>query len=177
LHLKKKPIGLKIKISILGYGYIAKDFVSGVIRYNNKNPEDTITINNILVKDKSKYIDENYNFTEILSDILDNESDLIVDLMNNKEASLSYLPQIFDKHKSVLLPDKVLVSEHGNIIFNEANKNDVMVLIGSCISADMPIHLSTKNPYYTGEEYKEKRGNSSADFSAAILEDILYFYS
>ena len=175
--MKKKLAGFKINISILGYGHIGRDLVAGIIKYNEKNPDDIIVINNILVKDKVKNLDENYNFTDDPLDILTNKSDLVVDLMDNIEYSLEYLPQLFAAKKSVLLAGKIFLSEHGEFLFKQAKANDAQILIGSCISSDMPIHISTKNPYYNGEEYKVKRGNNSAEVSSAILEDIFYFYS
>lgn len=177
MPLKKKRTGLKINISILGYGHIGRDLVAGIIRYNEKNPDDTITINNILVKNKVKYLDKNYNFTDDFLDILINKSDLIIDVMNNVEYSLECLSKIFASKKSILITNKILLSEHGEFLFKQAKINEVQILIGSCISSDMPIHISTKNPYYTGEEYKVKRGNNSAEVSSAIIEDIFYFYS
>ncbi len=175
--MKKKLAGFKINISILGYGHIGKDLVAGIIRHNEKNPDDIITINNILVKNKVKHLDENYNFTDCPSDILTNRSDMVVDVMDNIEYSLKYLPQVFAAKKSVLIVGKIFLSEHGEFLFKQAKANDAQILIGSCISSDMPIHISTKNPYYTSEEYKVKRGNNSAEVSSAILEDIFYFYS
>jgi homoserine dehydrogenase len=169
--------GHKINISILGYGHIGKALVSGIVRYNNHNKENPIDIGNILVKSVSKHFEEKYNFTENPEDIYTNSSDLVIDLMNNLEYSVDYLPKIMSHNKSVLICGKTFLSGHGEMIFKQARKNDVRVLIGSCISADLPINLSKKNPYYTGQEYKEFRGNSSADVSAAILEDIFYFYS
>jgi homoserine dehydrogenase len=175
--LKKILGGHKINISILGYGHIAKALVSGIVRYNNANKDNPIDIGNILVKSASKHFEEKYNFTENPEDIYTNSSDLIIDLMNNVDYSVDYLPKIMSHKKSVLIAGKIFLSEHGELIFKNARENDVRVLIGSCISADLPINLSTKNPYYTGQEYKESRGNNSADVSAAILEDIFYFYS
>lgn len=175
--MKKKAIGRKIKISILGYGHIAKDLVSGIIRYNNANENNKIYIENILVKNKSKYDNPKYNFTENEEDILNNSSHLVLDLMNNIDYSLEYLPKVMQSKKSILIAGKIFLSEHGNLIFKHAKENDVRLLIGPCISSDLPIYISEKNPYYSGLGYKLIRGNGSDDVSAAILEDIFCFYS
>ena len=129
-----------------------------------------------MVRNKAKYY-KKYNFTEDINDILFDNSDLVIDLMNNVDTSLEYFTKIVQHNKPIVVTNKVFLSEHGNKIFDLSKENRTKVLIGSCISTDMPILVSRLNPYFSGSDRLEKRGRSSSDIASAILEDIFYFYS
>ena len=154
----------KINISIIGYGHIGKNLVSGIEMYNNLN-SNKINIVNILVKDISKYNDPEYNFTQNPEDVINDKSDLVLDLTSDIENSINYLPKLIDSKKSILLANKIFLSDHSESIFKKAKENNVSVLIGSCISSSLPIRLSKNNPYYNGSEYKEVRGNGADEFA------------
>ena len=177
MPLQKILAGIKINISVLGYGHIGFEVVNGIEKYNRAFQDNQITIQNILIKDKSKYDNQLSCFTENPDDIISNKSDLVLDLLNNIDYSLEYLPKVMQSGKSIVISGKIFLSEHCNFIFKEAEKHDVKLLIGSCISSDLPINISVNNPYYAGKPDIEKRGNSSSEVAAAIIEDIFYFYS
>jgi len=175
--LKKKADGRKINISIIGYGHIGKEVVSGITTYNQRNNDNKINVVNILVKDKQKYGEVDQSFTENPDDLINNISDLVVDLSGDITNSLVYLPRLMEYKKSILIADKILLSDHAELIFSKARENNVRVLIGSCVSSSLPINISKNSPYYDGSDCKEVRGNGSTEVSSAILEDIFYFYS
>ena len=167
---------IKINISILGYGHIGKELVFGINHYNAANLEDQININHILVKNTLKYSEKLNQFTSDENDIINDSSDLVIDLLNNIDYSLDLLPKITDQKKSLIIVGKIFLSENIKFLNEITFKNDVKFLIGSCVSSDFPIKISLNNPYFDGNEYLNERGNSSTEISAAIMEDIFYYY-
>ena len=123
-----------------------------------------------------KYGEVDQSFTENPDDLINNISDLVVDLSGDITNSLVYLPRLMEYKKSILIADKILLSDHAELIFSKARENNVRVLIGSCVSSSLPINISKNSPYYDGSDCKEVRGNGSTEVSSAILEDIFYFY-
>lgn len=167
----------KINISIIGNGFIASCLIKEINEYNKKDDVNQITIDHILVRNPSRYNEVLDNMTTNIQDLLDGPSNVIIDLTNNTDFSLSSMPKFAAAGKSILVANKILLSEHGKTIFDIQKQYGVKVLIGACLSADSPIHISPENPLYVpGKNYLEKRGNSSDQICAAIFEELLYFY-
>lgn len=167
-----------MNISIIGNGFIASALIEIINDYNKKEEANTININNVLVRNPSRYSNVSEYMTTDLEDILQNQSDIVIDLSNNIKFSLEILPKIAAAGKSIMVLGKVFLSEHGKFVSSLEKEYGIKVLIGACISADLPLNISDSNPmYYPGVNYIEKRGNSSDQVCTAIFEELIYFYS
>jgi homoserine dehydrogenase len=167
-----------MNISIIGNGFIASALIDTINECNKREEVEQININNILVRNPSRYKNVPDNMTTDLEDILQNESDIVIDLSNNIDFSLEALPKIAAAGKSIMVLGKVFLAEHGKFIFNLEKQYGIKVSIGACVSSDLPINISDSNPLrYPGRNYVEKRGNSSDQVCTAIFEELIHFYN
>jgi len=135
-----------VKIGILGLGTVA----CGVIEVLRKNQAEIarragrpIVIHGVCAKDKYKNrsvnLDNIIYYESAKALIHSPQLDIVVELIGGCTDAKEYIISALACNKPVVTANKALIAEHGNDIFEIAQKNDVMVGFEAAVAGGIPI--------------------------------------
>lgn len=174
------------KIAILGYGIVGGGLIELIDRSREKNPLlKSIEITSILVKNKEKHINKSHNevLTTDVEELFSADSDIIVEVMGGLNPSYTYVKRALKARKHVVTANKDLIAEHGEELFQIANKNGVTLKFEAAVAGGIPI-IKPLTESLCGNEIKEikailngttnfiltKMGEENLDYEDALKE-------
>lgn len=124
------------KVSILGYGTVG----TGIIKLIDKN-NNNIEVSKVLVRDKKKHINKKYydKITEDFDEILDNDSDIIIEVIGGTSPAYEYIKKALKNKKNVITANKDVIAEYGHELFELAESNNVILKFEAAIAGGIPI--------------------------------------
>jgi homoserine dehydrogenase len=136
----------KVRIALLGLGNVGK----GVWNILNTNREAIIKragydieIAKILVRDKNKARDvevpEELVTTDAEEIFNDDSIKIIVEVMGGLQPAKDYILRAIKERKHVVTANKLLIATNGKEIFEEAEKNEVIVNFEASVAGGIPV--------------------------------------
>lgn len=125
-----------MKIALLGYGTVGtgvKDIVNSM--------DGKIEIVSILVRNKDKYVDDEYFsiITDDFEEVLYSKPDIIVEVMGGIEPALTYTEKAMNKNIHVVTANKQLVAEKGPYIIGLAKEKNIAYKFEASVGGAIPI--------------------------------------
>ncbi|GFP78420.1 homoserine dehydrogenase [Clostridium fungisolvens] len=136
----------KVRIALLGLGNVGK----GVWNILNTNREAIIKragydieIAKILVRDKNKARDVEVPQELVTTDVEeifnDDSIKIIVEVMGGLQPAKDYILRAIKERKHVVTANKLLIATNGKEIFEEAEKNEVIVNFEASVAGGIPV--------------------------------------
>lgn len=174
------------KIAILGYGIVGGGLIELIDKSREKNSLlNTIEITSILVKNKEKHINKSHNevITTDVEKLFSADSNIIVEVMGGLNPSYEYVKRALKAKKHVVTANKDLIAEHGEELFEIANKNGVALKFEAAVAGGIPI-IKPLTESLCGNEINEikailngttnfiltKMGEENLDYEEALKE-------
>ena len=152
-----------IKVGLIGCGTVG----SGVVEYFKKNKHPDIKIEGIVVENKNKKREVDFNdISDNINDILNNRDiEIVVEVMGGYKPARTYILGAIEKKKHVVTANKAVISRYGKEIFGKAKKNKVNVGFEGAVAGGIPIIRNIKE-YYKKDNVSEFIGiiNGTTNF-------------
>ena len=140
-----------LRVGLLGFGHVGRavwDVLKNNIEEISRRADQEIKITHIAVRnlEKAKKIVGNQAvLTNDINEIIHNHSvDIILELIGGSTIALDAIKQAISLKKHVVTANKALIAEHGNLIFNEAEKQGVMIGFEAAVAGGIPIIKTIK---------------------------------
>ena len=133
----------KLKIGICGWGNVATGLYKTLeenriqIESNSNTQIDIVVIG--ARRDNPKCDPKNITIERDISDVLNHDIDVLVELIGGVEVARELILKSVNKGINVVTASKAVLFHHGDEIFEKANLNNVKVLFESSVCAGTPI--------------------------------------
>ena len=169
----------EIKIGILGFGNVGGGTYS-ILNDNHDLIKDrtdcSIKVKKILVNDinkKRKFAVDKALLTADADEILDDESiDIVVEALGGIEPGTGYILKALRNGKHVVTANKAAVANSYELLYNEAKKNNALLLTEACVAGAIPALTSIKTALQ-GNRFYEVSGilNGTTNYILSKMYD------
>ncbi len=162
----------KIRIGLFGFGVVGK----GIYQVIDKAPNAHAEIKRICVRDKNKprALDApQYLFTEQPDDILnDSEIDLIVEVIDNADASYAIVSKALQRGIPVVSGNKAMIARHLPELIALQRRYDTALLYDASSCGSIPV-IRNLEEYYDNDLLLEVKGilNGSSNYILSRVFD------
>jgi len=140
-----------LNIGLIGYGTVGAGVVKCLIEKKRELKEKCGIMLNLkkiadidIKKDRGIKIDKSV-LTESANDIInDSEIDIVVELIGGINPAREFILSAIKKKKHIVTANKALLSESAEIIFKEANENNVIVNFEASVAGGIPLLKALK---------------------------------
>ena len=133
-----------LKIGVCGYGTVGKSLVSHFLKFQEKissNCNDEIVLS--IIADRSieqkKFENKKIEFTSDILSTIDSDCDIIIELIGGTGIAYELVKKSILKKKCIITANKALIAEHGDELFELANKNNVYLGYEAAVAGAIPV--------------------------------------
>ena len=132
------------KIGVCGFGTVGKNLISHFLKYqdlisNNCNEKITISVIADRSIEKKKFDNDNIQFSSDILSVVQSDCDLIIELVGGVDVAKELVTKAIQNNKSVITANKALIAEHGDELFQLANKHNVYFGFEAAVAGAVPI--------------------------------------
>lgn len=138
----------QVRLGLLGFGTVGGG-TAAILNQTLKtierrlNGQVTLKIEQVAVRDLSRIRDAAYeglSFTDSAMAVVENPKvDIVVELMGGTSLAKQCIEKAIELGKPVVTANKALIAEHGNSLFEQAERNNVPIAYEAAVAGGIPI--------------------------------------
>ena len=165
----------KIKIGLFGFGVVGE----GIYKVLSQKPRLSAEIKKVVIKhpEKARNAPKSLFCTNAKSILEDDSIDLIVELIDDADASYEIACEAFKRGKSVISANKKMIAEHHLDLIRKSQKARCSFLYEAAVCGSIPI-IRNLEEYFDNDFLRSVKGivNGSTNFILGKMaeEGVLY---